>query len=799
MLCMRIINEVKLDFKDVLIIPHRSTLKSRSEVSLDRTFVFKHSQQTWTGIPIIAANMDTVATIPMATELSKHNIITALHKHYTPTDLIDFYTKNDTKHVFYSLGIGQADLDKFDQVKKSIQINQICIDVANGYSETFIDFVKKIREDNPTITIMAGNVVTAEMAEALILAGADIIKTGIGGGCLTADARVLMSNGTYKNIVDVKEGDRVITMNGEPATVRRSFCTGLKSVLSVKHAHFYTPLKLTGDHNCFIGDLNSVTKSTLASSGYKRMLEVPDRFGKTKLKWKPVNELNQDVALLPRCVSWELPGNLSIDMSKYFIRTEHTINYNMTIESTYNTGYMFGFFMGDGCSRKYKGTNKKGFSSFSGGVEWYINYRDQDRVKKLCDAIVSVTGKVPTCSNKGTSYTKVILYSKQWGEFFQQFGKFDKKHLPEEFFCENIDYLRGIYDGLIDSDGHITNDGQITFNNTSPQLMELFGWITFKLFGSFPNMLNGGLRSSYLVTNPRHDGYRSFLAETHPKRQLDDYQIIKILDITKDIDDLVPVYDLEIDHPSHSFIANNMIVHNSVCTTRLVAGVGYPQLSAVIETADAVHGLGGLICSDGGCTTPGDVAKAFGAGADFVMLGGMLAGHDECGGEILGATVQYIGNHKHCPSSNTDDWTYVVTNPMTTCAMAVPSVDLNQLRQMSQLYNNCDMGHPLYQKYKQLFCVTLPEKPMMKFYGMSSKAAMDKHNGGVAEYRASEGKEVLVPYKGPVSDTVQQILGGVRSACTYTGAKTLKELSKRTTFVRVTQTHNTTFGDSSKQ
>ena len=161
----------------------------------------------------------------------------------------------------------------------------------------------------------------------------------------------------------------------------------------------------------------------------------------------------------------------------------------------------------------------------------------------------------------------------------------------------------------------------------------------------------------------------------------------------------------------------------SVCTTRIQTGVGYPQLSAVIECADAAHGVGGHIMADGGCTCPGDVAKAFGAGADFVMLGGMLAGHDECSGEV-------IDGHK-------------------------------------------------------------------EFYGMSSSSAMKKYSGGVANYRSSEGKCVKVPYRGPVQDTVLSILGGVRSACTYIGARTIKQMPKCTTFVRVNQQSNEIFGRNS--
>jgi len=346
---MRIEEELKLDFKDVLFRPKRSTLGSRAKVELKRTYKFRHSEMGSESVPIIAANMDTVGTFEMAAALAKHHMHVALHKHYTVEDYAKFFA--DTNHAthqyaFYSLGILDHDLDKFRAVRNATgdAINFVCIDVANGYTETFIDFVKRFRETYPTTTIMAGNVVTADVTEALILAGADIVKVGIGPG--------------------------------------------------------------------------------------------------------------------------------------------------------------------------------------------------------------------------------------------------------------------------------------------------------------------------------------------------------------------------------------------SVCTTRKMTGVGYPQLSAIIECADAAHGLGGHICGDGGCTVPGDVAKAFGGGADFVMLGGMLAAHDESGGEI----VEQNG------------------------------------------------------------------KTYRKFYGMSSEVAMEKYAGGVAKYRASEGKAVTLEARGPVEHTVQEILGGLRSTCTYVGARTLKALSKCTTFVRVTQQINEVYG-----
>jgi len=160
----------------------------------------------------------------------------------------------------------------------------------------------------------------------------------------------------------------------------------------------------------------------------------------------------------------------------------------------------------------------------------------------------------------------------------------------------------------------------------------------------------------------------------------------------------------------------------SVCTTRIKTGIGYPQLSAVMECADAAHGLGGHIIADGGCTTSGDIVKGFAAGADFVMVGGMLAGHDECDGEVVDG--------------------------------------------------------------------------VMKFYGMASESAMNRH-GNNNEYRGVEGKTVEVPYRGKVEDTVKDILSGVRSACTYVGATRLKSLSKCTTFIRVNNTHNTVYGKES--
>lgn len=344
---MRIETDLKLGFKDVMIRPKRSTLNSRAEVSLHRRFQFLHTGSSWEEIPIMAANMDTVGTFEMAHALSKYDLFTVIHKHYTAGEwnvFMQSVNKEMLNRVAISTGTSKADAKKLNAIlTQNPQLRFICIDVANGYSEHFVGFVKRTRDQYPDKVIIAGNVVTGEMVEELLLSGADIIKVGIGPG--------------------------------------------------------------------------------------------------------------------------------------------------------------------------------------------------------------------------------------------------------------------------------------------------------------------------------------------------------------------------------------------SVCTTRVKTGVGYPQLSAIIECADAAHGLKGHIISDGGCRVPGDIAKAFGGGADFVMLGGMLAGHEESGGE----TIERNG-----------------------------------------------------EKFKV-------------FYGMSSETAMKKHSKGVADYRASEGKTVQIPFRGPVAGTIQDILGGLRSACTYVGASQLKELSKRTTFIRVQEQHNESF------
>lgn len=701
---MRIEEDVKLDFKDVLIRPKRSKLSSRSQVVLDRKFKFLNSGKDFSGVPVIAANMDTVGTFKMADALNKHNMMVALHKHYSAEELIKYFSI-ERPLAFYSIGTVKTDLEKLDQVYKSVgdNIKNLCVDVANGYTETFVKYLRKIREQYPDLTIMAGNVVTGEMTEELILSGVDIVKIGIGPGCLEGSSRVLMANGTYKNIVDVIPGDKIINMLGQASTVKRKIFSGYKKFCEVAHSNFYKPLLITPEHNCFVGNYKTI--KDVSKSGLQKVLSKNTRFDKSKLEWLPVSDLSKTCGLLPKQIQWDLPEDINIGVGEN------------NLQASYDLGYLLGYFLGDGCSSVFQ--NKKS-KRWTRKVTFYFHSNDKDKVTKLTSILKKIANK--NCSLYKVPKKNMItmsIFSRVWAEFFQSFGKKTNKHLPISLMCKNKDYNLGLYDGLMESDGQIVEDGRPlgSFTNSSKQLIELFGFLSYEKFGYFANVKNHGDNAS-----------RAYVPNSFNTKFVDDYQIVKFKHkkFKAEGEVEIPVYDIEIDDDTHSFIANNMIVHNSVCTTRKMTGVGYPQLSCVIECSDAAHGLKGLVCSDGGITVPGDAAKAFGAGADFIMMGGMFAGHDESDAKV----IERDG------------------------------------------------------------------KKFLQFYGMSSSEAMNKHSGGVAEYRASEGKVVEVPYRGPVDQTCRDILGGVRSACTYVGAASLKELSKRTTFIRVTQQLNEVFGKS---
>lgn len=194
------------------------------------------------------------------------------------------------------------------------------------------------------------------------------------------------------------------------------------------------------------------------------------------------------------------------------------------------------------------------------------------------------------------------------------------------------------------------------------------------------------------------------------------------------------------------------------CTTRKQTGCGRPQLSAVIECAEAAHAVDGMVCADGGITCVGDINKAYGAGADFIMVGSLVAGSDEVDGEIIKKV--YKNNEVEVVSCNRND------------------EDLNPI---DNDYDEYDINE------------TEPKYEIKKYklaYGMSSKYAQDKHWNGMAKYRASEGIVTLKPYSGPVQNIIDEYLGGLRSCMTYISARRLKDIPKCCTFYKANRILN---------
>ncbi len=360
-------------------------------------------------------------------------------------------------------------------------------------------------------------------------------------------------------------------------------------------------------------------------------------------------------------------------------------------------------------------------------MSWYFAPKEAGLALKLANAVERVTGVRPT-TVEGDRVLTLHLYSLPWARLLAELGKRTEKHLPTKYLCSHPSYLQGLYDGLLISDGHLGADGRFGFRNTSPRLSELFGVLCFLLTGSFPEVAKeAGSAGGLLGTTDERcqPSYRSRTTLRPERRQLDDHLVIKQLD-RRELGVAVPVYDIEVDCPTHSFIAENVIVHNSICTTRVVAGVGVPQVTAIYDCAVAAARRGATVIADGGLQSSGDVAKAIAAGADVVMLGSLLAGVDESPGDV----VFHAG-----------------------------------------------------ERFKE-------------YRGMGSMGAMkarsfskDRYFQGEvteAEKLVPEGIEGRVAYKGPLSNVVYQLVGGLRAAMGYCGTPTVPELKERARFVRIT-------------
>ncbi len=608
-------------------------------------------------------------------------------------------------------------------------VDVLVADTAHGHVRLLLEMVARLKKDPATrhIQVIGGNVATRAGAQAFVDAGADAVKVGVGPGCFAAGTRVLMADATYKDIDAVQAGDRVITMHGKPATVLRSWCTGVRDVMAVHHVASGVPTVATPDHRFYVGDLSSVSPASLAAKGYAKALHQPTRLGASKLRWQEIGTVDRAALLMPRHVHFELPESLSLELADHAIRKDKQLDrYERTVTDTADFGFMLGVFLGDG----HAFLNRVR-SSDIGRVSWYLGAHEEGLAERLCDAVERVTGVRPVDGGVIKGCRHLHLYSLQWARLLAACGKKTAKHLPTGWLTDNAAYQQGLLEGLIASDGFTDAGGRLCFKNTSRDLVELFGVLCLLVHGALPNVEReegsaGGLPG--VLDADCAASYRSRLNVTHDKRHLDEHSVVKLLKITP-LPDAVPVYDLEIDDDSHSFIADNAIVHNSICTTRVVTGVGAPQVTAVYDAWLACRPAGIPVIADGGLQHSGDIAKAVVAGAETVMLGSLLAGCDESPGDLI----------------------------------FVNGKQFKAYRGMGSLGAMSSRGKKSYSKDRYF------------------QAEVDSDDKIVPE-----GIEGRVAYRGPLSAVAHQLVGGLRQSMFYVGARTVPELQERGQFMRIT-------------
>ncbi len=728
----KLLKEVGLGFDDVSLVPQFGVVDSRKNIDLCTRISSVRNTPLFTrtdlnlSIPLIAANMSSICEEKMAMEMARLGGAGFLHRYKKPEQIIDIIRlmKNNNYHpIVPSIGVGEKWIPIVDQYFNE-GADAICIDIAHGHCGQMIDLLRQLRHNYPNKHFIAGNIATADAAVDLMSAGATGLKVGIAQGCLAANTRILMANGFYKDIISVQPGDRIINMNGKPRTVKDQFCTGIKETISIKNTQSINKTYITTDHKCYVGDLNSSSPESLSSKGYAKLLNTQSKTTPkaTKFKWKPVGEMRQDVFLLPNKIEFEIPNDFTINLEDFSIKKEFLVRYKTVAKPSYNLGYIFGTFLGDGSARvmEYKKSKR-------GAVTWAFGLNELDIAQKLSKALSEVFGVSGTIQARKNTII-VSLYSKQIAHLLIEFDKHENKSLPEKYWCNDKNYHMGLWDGLMDSDGCFSG-GHESFCNTSQQLCELYFILTYLIYGGFPNVdfrepSVGGLKDCNL--DNCKPSYILSLNKTFLKRQINQFAVVKNLH-RDDVLISQKVYDLEIDDDTHSFIADNMIVHNSVCTTRTQTGAGVPQITALLNVASRARPYHIPVISDGGARSSGDICKALAAGASAVMSGCLFAGSDECPEEA------------------------------------------------TELYPTALVAEEYKDGSAKIFA-------MKKYFGMASAEAKQSFFGSAEHV---EGAMVEVRSKGPVEKIVARLLDGIRSGISYCGANSAEEIYNTSEFIEI--------------
>ena len=656
---MRINEKLHYDYNDVLIKPIKSSVYSRKDVDLERTIYFPMSKQTWTGVPIMSSNMDTIGTYEVYQVLNQEKIITCFHKFYS----VDDFKKMDLNPDYFAIstGINDNDLEKLDSIINEIEVKFICIDVANGYMDKLIDICRKIRKLYPNKILIAGNVVCSHRTKELIKKGfVDIVKVGIGSGCFEGNTKILMANGLYKPIKEIMKGEWIINKDGKPVEVLNLFYKGKKHLITIKTNNSLEQTFVTPDHQYWVANLDHLSISTVKKGCIQKLIEKNKNID--KYKWVEINEMNTKIqfGLFPKNITWNLPEIDYIDLSEFKSSMQE-----------YDDKFIY---IGKEKYKRYLEMNE-----LLGNVigSFLMN---QNKIKVIKDYV-----------NDFEIYKDLHSHESLIQKFLSSLGS----TLPSKYYCINHYFIKGIYKGLLNINSIEYDEPKHTWN-LHKNLIELMYFCVMSL--GFNYKLSSTDKTMIIKKNEETEKFY--------------HHNIKKINSTSN---LIDTFDIEVNSHCHSFIANNTIVHNSACLTRTQTGIGVPQLSAIDDCAIGAHDVNGFIIGDGGITNAGDISKGFGAGADFIMIGGLFGGHDENPGEII------LKGGK---------------------------------------------------KYKQ-------------FYGTSSDKAMNTHYGKKKEYCSSEGRTLEIPYKGILKNTLEDLLGGVRSSCTYIGANKIEQIPEKCQFIRV--------------